>query len=51
MLSFQNNHKEFIPPEELQGSIKCFWYDKIEYEKHQSGFGVVPDGYAGIILN
>ncbi|WP_291285709.1 helix-turn-helix domain-containing protein [Flavobacterium sp.] len=50
MLSFQTNHQEFAPSEELQRNIKCFWYDKIECKKEQSGFEVVPDGYAEIIF-
>lgn len=50
MLSFQTNHQEFVPSEELQKSIKCFWYDKIEYGKDSSNFEVVPDGYAEIIF-
>lgn len=50
MLSFQTNHQEFVPAEELQKSIKCFWYDKIEYGKVQSDFEVIPDGYAEIIF-
>ncbi|WP_017495660.1 helix-turn-helix domain-containing protein [Flavobacterium sp. WG21] len=50
MLSFQTNHQEFVPPEELQKSIKCFWYDKIDYGKVQSNFEVIPDGYAEIIF-
>ncbi|CAI2768442.1 helix-turn-helix domain-containing protein [Flavobacterium collinsii] len=50
MFSFRTNHKEFIPSKDLQRSIKCFWYDKIEYGKEQSSFEVVPDGYAEIIF-
>lgn len=50
MLSFQKHHQEFEPAEELQDSIKCFWYDKIELEEFQTGFEVVPDGYAEIIF-
>ncbi|WP_264530393.1 helix-turn-helix domain-containing protein [Flavobacterium sp. N502540] len=50
MLSFQTNHQEFVPAEALQKSIKCFWYDKIDYGKIQSNFEVIPDGYAEIIF-
>ncbi|MCC9019670.1 helix-turn-helix domain-containing protein [Flavobacterium lipolyticum] len=50
MLSFQTNHQEFIPAEELQKSVKCFWYDKIDYGRVPSNFEVIPDGYAEIIF-
>lgn len=50
MLSFKTHHKEFNPPDELQDVIKCFWYDRIDYEKQKSGFEVVPDGYAEIVF-
>lgn len=42
-------HQEFEPPEELQNSIKCFWYDRIVVGE-QPCFEVVPDGYAEIIF-
>jgi AraC-like DNA-binding protein len=43
-------HIEFEPPEALRDIIKCFWYDKRNFGEQQSGFEVVPDGYAEIIF-
>lgn len=43
-------HQEFESPPELRDTIKCFWYDRIEYGEEESGFEVVPDGYAEIIF-
>ena len=45
------HHQEFEPPEELKDTIKCFWYNKWDSEELQSGFEVVPDGYAEIIFH
>jgi len=50
MLSFKMQHQEFEPPEELQDTIKCFWYNSRDFGELQSGFEVVPDGYAEIIF-
>lgn len=44
-------HQEFEPPEALQDTIKCFWYDRRDYGEQQSSFEVVPDGYAEIIFH
>jgi AraC-like DNA-binding protein len=44
-------HQEFDPPEELQDTIKCFWYNSRDFGELQSGFEVVPDGYAEIIFH
>lgn len=44
-------HQEFAPPEELRDIIKCFWYDKKDFSEQQSGFEVLPDGYAEIIFH
>ncbi|GAA3962356.1 helix-turn-helix domain-containing protein [Mucilaginibacter dorajii] len=44
-------HQEFAPPEELRDAIKCFWYNNREAEEQESGFEVVPDGYAEIIFH
>jgi AraC-like DNA-binding protein len=44
-------HQEFEPPEELRDTIKCFWYDSRDFGERQSGFEVVPDGYAEIIFH
>ena len=44
-------HQEFEPPEELQDTIKCFWYDRRDFGELQSGFEVLPDGYAEIIFH
>jgi AraC-like DNA-binding protein len=43
-------HQEFDPPEELQDAIKCFWYDRTDFGEQESGFEVMPDGYAEIIF-
>jgi AraC-like DNA-binding protein len=43
-------HLEFEPPEELRGTIKCFWYTKREFGELETSFEVVPDGYAEIIF-
>jgi AraC-like DNA-binding protein len=51
MLSFKMQHQEFEPPEELRDAIKCFWYNRIDFGEVQSGFEVVPDGYAEIIFH
>jgi AraC-like DNA-binding protein len=51
MLSFQMQHQEFEPPEELRDTIKCFWYNRRESGEQQSSFEVVPDGYAEIIFH
>ena len=44
-------HQEFEPPEELRDAIKCFWYNRRDFGALQSGFEVVPDGYAEIIFH
>ncbi|REC60966.1 AraC family transcriptional regulator [Chryseobacterium pennae] len=44
-------HQEFESPEELQDSIKCFWYNRRYYGESLSGFEVLPDGYAEIIFH
>jgi len=43
-------HQEFLPPEELQDTIKCFWYDRRNSGETESVFEVQPDGYAEIIF-
>ena len=43
-------HLEVEPPEELRHTIRCFWYDRIDFGKRQSSFEVVPDGYAELIF-
>jgi AraC-like DNA-binding protein len=45
------HHQEFVPPEELQEAIKCFWYNRRDVGELQSGFEVVPDGYVEIIFH
>ncbi|MET3875834.1 helix-turn-helix domain-containing protein [Chitinophaga sp. OAE865] len=50
MLPFEMLHREFDPPEELQDTIKCFWYNGREVGELQSDFEVIPDGYAEIIF-
>lgn len=44
-------HQEFEAPEELGTTIKCFWYNRIDFGEHPSNFEVVPDGYAEIIFH
>lgn len=51
MLSSKIQHEEFEPPEELQDTIKCFWYNRRDSGEIQSGFEVLPDGYAEIIFH
>jgi AraC-like DNA-binding protein len=50
-MSFNMHHQEFEPPEILRDAIKCFWYDTRELGEQQTGFEVVPDGYAEIIFH
>jgi len=51
MLSFNMHHQEFEPPEELRDTIKSFWYNRKEFGDVQSGFEILPDGYAEIIFH
>jgi len=51
MLSFKMHHQEFEPPVELQDTIKCFWYNRRDFGELESGFEVLPDGYAEIIFH
>src|SRR6185312_11319996 len=51
MLSLTMYHQEFPPPEELQNTIKCFWYNRREAGDQPSAFEVQPDGYAEIIFH
>lgn len=51
MLPSTIQHWEFEPPEALQDAIKCFWYNSSEHGEQQTGFEVVPDGYAEIIFH
>lgn len=50
MLSLKMHHEEFEAPEELQDTIKCFWYNRRDFAEEQSSFEVMPDGYAEIIF-
>ncbi len=43
-------HQEFDSPELLQDTIKCFWYTRRDAGELESGFEVVPDGYAELIF-
>ena len=43
-------HQEFDPPSALQDTIECFWYDQRNFGEQQTGFEVLPDGYAEIIF-
>jgi AraC-like DNA-binding protein len=51
MLPFNMQHQEFEPPEELQDTIKCIWYNNMHFGELQSRFEVIPDGYAEIIFH
>jgi AraC-like DNA-binding protein len=51
MLSSNMLHREFEPPEELRDTIKCFWYNRRDVGEQQSGYEVLPDGYAEIIFH
>jgi len=44
-------HQEFEPPLQLQHTIKCFWYDRVDFNEFPHGLEVVPDGYAEIIFH
>lgn len=44
-------HREFDPPEELQDTIRCFWYTRLEFGEAESNYEVMPDGYAEIIFH
>jgi AraC-like DNA-binding protein len=43
-------HQEFEPPEELQDTVKCFWYNSRDFGELESSFEILPDGYAEIIF-
>jgi len=45
------HHQEFIPPEALRDTIKCFWYNSRDVGANEPSFEVVPDGYAEIIFH
>jgi AraC-like DNA-binding protein len=51
MLPFNMLHQEFEAPEVLRDTIKCFWYNRKDFGQTESGFEVVPDGYAEIIFH
>ena len=51
MPPFKMHHQEFEPPEELQDTIKCFWYNRRASGSELSSFEVVPDGYVEIIFH
>ena len=44
------HHQEFTPPEELQDTIKCFWYNSRDSGELQPSYEVQPDGYTEIIF-
>jgi AraC-like DNA-binding protein len=44
-------HQEFDPPQELQDTIKCFWYNRRNPGTKSLTFEVIPDGYAEIIFH
>lgn len=41
-------HREFPPPEALQGSVKCFWHN---LRRETGDFEILPDGYAEIVFH
>jgi len=45
------HHQEFLPPEALRDTIKCFWYNSRDVGELTSSFEVQPDGYAEIIFH
>jgi AraC-like DNA-binding protein len=45
------HHQEYVPPEELRDTIKCFWHNRKQPGELQSSFEVQPDGYAEIIFH
>ena len=51
MLSFNMQHQEFEPPEELRDTIKCFWHNSRAFGELPASFEVLPDGYAEIIFH
>lgn len=44
-------HQVFEPPEELGDIIKCFWYNRRDFDELHSDFEVQPDGFAEIIFH
>ncbi|MDO7852142.1 helix-turn-helix domain-containing protein [Hymenobacter convexus] len=44
------HHQEFEPPAALAETIKCLWYDRLEFGAVPTAFEVQPDGYAEIIF-
>jgi AraC-like DNA-binding protein len=51
LLSFNMQHQEFEPPEQLRDTIKCFWYNRRDSAESLWSFEVQPDGYAEIIFH
>lgn len=45
------HYRKFEPPEELHGTIECFWHARLEFGEHQSSFEVVPDSYVEIVFH
>nr|WP_295921878.1 helix-turn-helix domain-containing protein [uncultured Dyadobacter sp.] len=43
-------HQEIQAPEELRDTIQGFWYTAIDFTESQSGFEILPDGYAEIVF-
>ncbi|MCC8410647.1 helix-turn-helix domain-containing protein [Mucilaginibacter sp. UR6-1] len=50
MLPLTMRHQEFKVPNELQGTIKCFWHNSNNFGTSPTTFEVMPDGYAEIIF-
>lgn len=46
----QRQHQEFEAPEKLRDTIKCFWYERRDFEEPVPVMEVLPDGYAEIIF-
>ena len=44
------HHREFEPPAARQGTIKCLWYDRLDFGAAPTSFEVQPDGYAEVIF-
>jgi AraC-like DNA-binding protein len=45
------HQQEVEPPAALRDSVKCFWYDRLDFGERPASFEVPPDGYAEIIFH
>ena len=49
--NYKMHHQEYLPPEALRDTIRCFWYNRREADELEAEFKVQPDGYAEIIFH